>query len=92
MKRHVLDSVCRRCGEQLTWGVIRYYRPDGYFDWRLDVACGCGAVQDPEMLKAAGKAHDAQVTAKIAEEQKRSLGKLDQILESWENTLLDETM
>jgi len=81
MDRHTLDTVCRTCGENVTWAVVRFHRPDGYSDWRLDVSCVCGTIDDSDRLEEARKAHDGHVGGEIAREQARALGRLSDILE-----------
>lgn len=53
---------CPRCGETVKWAKINFTRPDGAFDWRLDVWCPeCGEIRDPEILAAIRDIHLEEV-------------------------------
>jgi hypothetical protein len=42
---------CPICKQFVTWEKIDFTRPDLAFDWKLQILCGCGPVDDPLVVR-----------------------------------------
>ena len=66
---------CPRCGSAVKWAKITFIRPDGSFDWRLDVWCPeCGEIRDPEILAAFRDIHLEEVIRDLHRLQDETIG------------------
>ncbi len=63
---------CPVCLQKLTYCKVTFYRK-GWFDWRLDVWCGCGDVTDPALRKAVRDFYGEQLAREIATTQEAAL-------------------
>jgi len=68
-----LNIYCLECHQFVSWEKSQFYLDDCYPDWRLDVFCNCGMIDDPEILAIAREAYDLQLDAEIFNEQQNSL-------------------
>jgi hypothetical protein len=42
---------CPICKQFVTWKKIDFTRPDLAIDWKLEILCGCGPVDDPLVVR-----------------------------------------
>lgn len=75
MLLHECKAVCPVCGEPIRWKEYKIHREDGYFDWRMDVWCGCGEVMDPDLLAAVRREYEQYVGEELAKTQRKNMGK-----------------
>lgn len=59
-----LDIFCLDCHRFVEWRKVEFYR-DRYFNWRIEVSCGCGVLDDPELHEIARAEHDLQVDVEL---------------------------
>ena len=69
----VLSLYCLECHQFVSWQKSQFYLDNFYPDWRLDVSCGCGSIDDPEIAAMAREAYDLQLDVELATQQQNSL-------------------
>jgi len=65
--------LCPRCGGRLTWTKVTTYTAGGFYDWRLDIRCACGPVDDPETAARIRARYDKMTAHRIRTEQEKNL-------------------
>jgi hypothetical protein len=68
-----LNIYCLECHQFVSWQKSQFYLDDFYPDWRLDISCGCGPTDDPEIAAMAREAYDLQLDVELATQQQNSL-------------------
>ena len=71
-----LNFSCLECHSFIEWRKVPISRPDGWFDWRLDVSCGCGEVTDESVLAIARADYDEALGAELENQHRNYLNSM----------------
>lgn len=56
---------CPICKQFVTWQKIDFTRPDLAIDWKLEILCGCGPVDDPLVVRHCESEQKVQAYAAV---------------------------
>jgi len=69
---HATELWCAACRMHVTYRKINFME-NGYRDWRLEIRCGCGELQDPGLRGLVREIYDRQVGVEILAMQEDTL-------------------